>query len=85
MTAKSTRRAIKVKAAEVKEAPAPKPKPASHVTFESRGDETHEIVIMGMRSGRVDGARLQWSVPADKADRFAKHHHVVSGRVVRRG
>jgi hypothetical protein len=55
------------------------------VIFESRGDETHEIVIMGLRSGRVDQTRLQWTVPAADADRFAKHHHVVTGRVVRRG
>jgi len=83
MSEKATSRAMKVKAPTAE--PKPAPKPAAPVIFESRGDETHEIVIMGLRSGRVDQTRLQWTVPAADADRFAKHHHVVTGRVVRRG
>ena len=85
MSAKSTNRTMKVKTADapVKEAPAPKA--PSFVTFRSASPETHEITIMGIRAIRGPDMRLTFTVPADKADRFAKHHHVTTGRVVRRG
>jgi len=87
MSAKSTTRALKIKTDEVekKETPTPAPKPASDVIFESAGQETHEMTIMGVRSRRIADRKLRFTVPAADADRFASHRHIVTGRVVRRG
>ena len=84
MSAKSTNRTIKMKTAEVEEAPRSKAKPTS-VTFRSVGKENHEIVIMGIRGLQGPDMKLTFDVPADKADRFAEHHHVMTGRVSRVG
>jgi len=84
MSAKSTNRTIKMKTSEADTAPQPKAAPAV-VTFRSVGKENHEIVIMGIRGLQGADMKLTFDVPADKAERFAKHHHVVTGRVVRRG
>lgn len=53
------------------------------VLFISSTIEAHAYNVMGIQP-RWDGARerLIWSVPADRAERFRKHHHVVTGRVV---
>lgn len=87
MSAKSTTRALKIKTAEVekKEAPASTPKSSADVIFESRGPETHELVVMGIRSRRSEDQKMTFVVPAADADRFATHHHVRSGRFIRRG
>ena len=89
MSAKSTFRTAKTKAS-VKEtedapAPAPAPKPAANVIFESAGQETHEIVIAGIRSRRIANQMLRFTVPAEMVERFSNHAHCTSGRVVRRG
>jgi hypothetical protein len=87
MSVKSTTRALKIKTAKAEkaEAPTPTPKPVSEVIFESAGQETHEMTIMGFRSRRIADRKLRFTVPAADADRFASHRHVVTGRVVRRG
>lgn len=76
MSTKTLKSAPKTKV----EAPAP-----TSVIFKSVNVETHEIEIMGIRSVRGNDEKLTFTVPAADADRFAKHHHVVTGRVVRRG
>ena len=56
--------------------------PVGPVDFISREPEAQIFEIMGLRPARREDQRLIWSVPADIAERFARHHHVVTGRVV---
>lgn len=53
------------------------------VIFQSKESEPTEYAINGIRAFRATDNRLRWRVPVDGADRFAKHHHVMTGRVVR--
>ncbi|WP_138465352.1 hypothetical protein [Poseidonocella sp. HB161398] len=53
--------------------------------FESREKEPKQFAIAGYTSIRNFGnGKLEWHVPEDDADRFAKHHHVTIGRVIRK-
>ncbi len=55
------------------------------VWFESRENEPSEFDVAGYRATRTFGdGRIYWGVPPDDVERFSKHHHVVTGRVVRR-
>lgn len=56
---------------------------STEVEFISREAEAAVFEIMDIRPARRDDRRLVWSVPGDLADRFARHHHCVTGRVVR--
>lgn len=62
-------------------------KAAEPVTFFSLAtDEPHSFYIMGEKGSRDPVTnRLFWVVDADKAELFARHHHVESGRVYREG
>lgn len=55
---------------------------STEVEFVSREVEAAVFEIMDIRPARRDDRRLVWSVPAPMAERFARHHHVVTGRVV---
>lgn len=57
------------------------------VTFYSLAtDEPHSFYIMGEKGARDPVTnRLFWVVDADKAETFAKHHHITNGRVYREG
>lgn len=59
----------------------------STVTFYSLAtDEPHSFYIMGEKGARdAVTNRLFWTVDADKAELFARHHHVECGRVYREG
>lgn len=83
MSAKSTNRTVKTTTAKAEKASAPKA--PSTVIFRSTRQENHEITIMGIRGLQGAGMKLTFEVPADKADRFAEHHHVMTGRVTRVG
>ena len=83
MSAKSTNRTMKVKTAEAPAPKAPASKVPSTVTFRSAAKETHEITIMGIRAIRGPDMKLTFTVPSADADRFARHHHCVTGRVQR--
>lgn len=52
------------------------------VEYISREPEAQVFEIMELRPARREDRRLVWSVPAEIAERFARHHHVVTGRVV---
>ena len=56
------------------------PDVAIFVSFER---EPQEFEIIDLRPERTEGRRLLWRVPLDQAERFASHHHVVTGRVRR--
>lgn len=57
------------------------------VTFASVNEEhvSFPIQVAGVviRPSRSENGRLVWRVPAQHAERFAVHHHVKMGRVVR--
>lgn len=55
---------------------------AADVIYISREIEPSVFEIMDIRPARRDDRRLVWNVPAEIAERFARHHHVVTGRVV---
>lgn len=59
----------------------PKPEPSDITAFESRDEEAGMFEITGIRSTRLPNMKLRWEVPADKLEKFSKHHHVVRGRV----
>lgn len=61
---------------------------ATHINFVSANEEpsAFDITVAGNRiTPYRDESReyLIWSVPAELADRFALHDHVVKGRIVR--
>lgn len=55
------------------------------VLFESYSAEQTPFKIMGIRPirSKSDRTRLIWQVTPDLAERFARHHFVSGGRVVR--
>lgn len=60
--------------------------PATVTFFSLATDEPHSFYIMGEKGSRDPATnRLFWVVPADKAELFARHHHVENGRVYREG
>ena len=64
------------------------PKKPGEVYFVSAQPEpiSFEIEAVGNKiKGYWDGdhAHLCWRVPSDIADRFAMHHHVQTGRIIR--
>jgi len=56
----------------------------SSIDFVSKERESHQFQIIGIRPSRSNDGRLHFEVPADEADRFSRHHHVVTGRVIRK-
>lgn len=51
--------------------------------FVSANFEATMFDVMRVRPVRMPSTgKLVWAVPAEKAERFAKHHHVVTGRIV---
>lgn len=63
--------------------------PAKHVLYDSVGDERtpFDILVSGEWVRGVwnaDRTKLTFHVPAEHAERFALHHHVVTGRIKRR-
>lgn len=58
--------------------------PEPDVVFESRNPEPAPFEINGIRPIRdFSSGRLLWGVPAEEADLFEKHHHVLTNRVRR--
>lgn len=54
------------------------------VVFISAEDEPKQFDIGGVRGIRDEtGKKVVWRVPVDRADRFARHSFVLTGRVVR--
>ncbi len=68
---------------EPEEAAAAAPAEPTEALFVSHNREPQEFQIMDMPPERTEERRLLWRVPLDKADLFALHHHVVTGRVRR--
>ena len=59
-------------------------KAADIVIFESTRDEPIQFDVSSIRGHRdQSGKKIVWEVPADRAKRFAEHHHVLSGRIRR--
>jgi hypothetical protein len=55
------------------------------VVFESREVEPVEFDVAGISPMRdFSNGRLIWTVEADDADRFSRHHHCQVGRIVRK-
>lgn len=81
MTAKTSKRTAKV----VKLDEQPAAAKQDFVLFRSARKETHEFTIMGIRGTRGEDQRLSFGVPAEAADKFSGHAHVISGRVSRVG
>lgn len=61
----------------------PKPKTAETVVFfESSDNEPLQFDVCGIRAHRdPSGQKCRWRVPVDMAERFARHSHVLSGRI----
>jgi len=55
------------------------------VIFRSREPENRQFVVNRVRSRRClsDMRYLEWRVPTKDAEAFAKHHFVVTGRILR--
>lgn len=55
------------------------------VVYISRESEPTSFDVCGIRPVRVTAnGKLEWTVPADKADVFETHHHCVTNRIVRK-
>ena len=59
----------------------------SFVSFVSVEPESHScnMLIAGnqIRPSRAESGRLVWRCPAEHEDRFAAHHHVQMGRIIK--
>ncbi len=63
-----------------KAAPAPKV-----IWYESREREPSSFDCMGIKPIRnYSNGRLEWEVPSEMGDRFARNHFVSMGRIVRK-
>ncbi len=62
-----------------------KPKEPEVVVFRSRNEEPREFEVMGHRARRnaSEPGRIEWHIPAEEAERFAKHFHVLKNRIQR--
>lgn len=85
--AKKTTKAPAKKAApkttEVPKSQATQSKPA-YVEFVSASrDEPNPIIICKIRPSRTPSGKLLFRVPTDMAEAFARHYHVVSGRILK--
>lgn len=71
--------------------PAPEPetkverKSKKTVTFRSKGEESSSFTFLDVRPVRSaeHPGHFEWVIPADLAERALKHHHVVTGRIVK--
>lgn len=89
--APAKKKAAVKKAAKKKAAPkvtvseSPPEEDAPDVVFRSRLQEPREFTIMNIRACRNAKypGHCEWHVPADQAERFARHPHVQRSRVVR--
>jgi hypothetical protein len=65
--------------------PAPAPKAPEYVIYESREKEPSMFPVAGINPIRnFQSGRLEYRVPADDLERFARNHFVGNGRVVRK-
>ena len=81
---KSTKKAA-AKKPEAKKAPAKKKDEAPKVVvFRSREPEVREFVVHGFKARRCDApGYCEWHIPAEQAEAFASHPHVMRGRIIR--
>ena len=81
------KKAAKKAAPKVTVSKSPPAEEAKDVVFRSRLEEPREFAIMKIRAVRnaKHPGMIEWHVPAELAERFARHPHVQRNRVIKVG